>query len=60
MTADQTVAARSADARHSYGRWVVVVGFLALVGALPLIGHGCHGDDVDHEPTVQPPGYNQR
>ena len=22
---------------------------------LPLVGHGCHGDDVDHEPAVFPP-----
>jgi len=33
---------------------------LILLALLPLIGHGCHGDDVDHEPTVTPPGYNQR
>ena len=22
---------------------------------LPLVGHGCHGDDVDHEPAAFPP-----
>lgn len=37
--------------------WLLLLILLAL---LPLIGHGCHGDDVDHEPTVTPPGYNQR
>jgi len=25
-----------------------------LLALLPLIGHGCHGDDVDHEPTGRP------
>ena len=34
--------------------------FLLLLALLPLVGHGCHGDDVDHEPTVKPPVYNER
>jgi len=27
-----------------------------LVGILliPLVGHGCHGDDIDHEPILVP------
>ncbi|HEY1186434.1 MAG TPA: hypothetical protein VGE74_02205 [Gemmata sp.] len=31
--------------------WIFVA--LALL-ALPLFAHGCHGDDVDHEPLVIP------
>ena len=31
----------------------VVIALLAL--GMPLVGHGCHGDDVDHEPAVFPP-----
>jgi len=34
--------------------------WLLLLTLLPLVGHGCHGDDIDHEPTVKPPVYNQR
>jgi len=26
---------------------------LALL-LMPIVGHGCHGDDVDHEPTASP------
>lgn len=33
---------------------------LLLFALLPLVGHGCHGDDVDHEPAAPPPVYNQR
>lgn len=32
---------------------------LLLLALIPLVGHGCHGDDIDHEPTVKPPVYNQ-
>ena len=41
------------------GAWLPPLVFLLLL-ALPLVGHGCHGDDVDHEPTVKPPVYNER
>lgn len=27
---------------------------LILFALIPLISHGCHGDDVDHEPSVLP------
>lgn len=32
------------------------VSFLVLIlfALIPLISHGCHGDDVDHEPSVLP------
>lgn len=33
--------------------------FILLLALLPLIGHGCHGDDIDHEPSTKPPVYNQ-
>lgn len=29
--------------------------FLLAILVLPLVGHGCHGDDLDHEPGVAPP-----
>ncbi|MBN9516920.1 hypothetical protein J0H58_00145, partial [bacterium] len=29
--------------------------FLLALLTLPLVGHGCHGDDVDHEPAAAPP-----
>lgn len=30
--------------------WFVVAALLAL----PIFAHGCHGDDVDHEPLFVP------
>jgi hypothetical protein len=33
--------------------------FLFALAVLPLIAHGCHGDDVDHEPLVAPPAVVQ-
>jgi hypothetical protein len=33
----------------------VAFGFISLALLLaPLFAHGCHGDDVDHEPLVAP------
>ncbi|MDY3555851.1 hypothetical protein R5W24_004997 [Gemmata sp. JC717] len=36
----------------------VRLGFLVVVTAallaLPIVAHGCHGDDVDHEPLFVP------
>lgn len=46
------------EARTGRGVWVIMV--LFALAALPLIGHGCHGDDVDHEPSVPPTDYTQR
>jgi hypothetical protein len=31
----------------------MLVVLLSLV--VPIFAHGCHGDDVDHEPVVAPP-----
>jgi hypothetical protein len=32
-----------------------VFAFVALaLLALPLFAHGCHGDDIDHEPLLVP------
>ena len=28
--------------------------WLVVALALPLFAHGCHGDDVDHEPLLVP------
>jgi hypothetical protein len=28
--------------------------FAVLLALIPLIGHGCHGKDEDHEPLVVP------
>jgi len=33
--------------------------FLAALMLVPLVGHGCHGDDVDHEPVMAPHRQNQ-
>lgn len=34
-------------------RWLILPPvFVALLA--PLVGHGCHGDDLDHEPTAVP------
>ena len=32
------------------------IGFAVFVALLlvPIVGHGCHGDDVDHEPATVP------
>jgi hypothetical protein len=29
--------------------------FALILTALFIFAHGCHGDDVDHEPSVAPP-----
>lgn len=34
-------------------RAVTLILLLGLA-VIPLIGHGCHGGDEDHEPTVVP------
>ncbi len=34
--------------------WFVAVALLAL----PFFAHGCHGDDVDHEPLLIPVRLN--
>ncbi len=39
----------------NWWRWAFL-----LLALLPLVGHGCHGDDIDHEPSVPPPVYNQK
>jgi len=47
--------------RQSAARGPGLVGPLALVAVLFfVIGHGCHGDDVDHEPAVAPPAADAR
>lgn len=36
-------------------RWFNPWFFLGvLLLTIPIFAHGCHGDDVDHEPTVAP------
>jgi len=30
-----------------------IIGLFALI-LIPLVGHGCHGDDADHEPGIIP------
>lgn len=48
-----------ADQPRTAGRgWLVFAVFVAGL-LLPLVGHGCHGDDIDHEPSVPPLVYNQ-
>jgi hypothetical protein len=37
-------------------RLFVVVAIAALI----VVGHGCHGDDVDHEPAARAPADDPR
>ncbi len=37
------------------GVGLVLIVLILSALLLPLVGHGCHGDDVDHEPAVAPP-----
>lgn len=32
--------------------WLLILAAALLV---PIVAHGCHGDDVDHEPGAGPP-----
>ena len=32
--------------------WLLILAAALLV---PIVAHGCHGDDVDHEPGTGPP-----
>lgn len=36
--------------------WAAVLAILVL----PVFAHGCHGDDVDHEPGFAPPRQPDR
>ncbi len=39
--------------------WWLLAVLLAVL--LPLVGHGCHGDEIDHEPAaVLPPSPTAR
>jgi hypothetical protein len=38
-------------ARASLFAWLAIAAFLLLA---PVFAHGCHGDDVDHEPFLIP------
>jgi hypothetical protein len=49
-----------ADEPKTAGRWWVSAVVVVTLALVPLVGHGCHGDDADHEPTAPPPVYNQR
>ena len=33
---------------------------LLALALAPIVGHGCHGDDVDHEPSFAPPRFNHQ
>jgi hypothetical protein len=49
-----------ADQPKAAARWWVLLA-VAVAGVFaPLVGHGCHGDDIDHEPAVTPRVYNQK
>lgn len=41
------------------GLALTFVVLLALL-LLPIVGHGCHGDDLDHEPSFAPPVFNHQ
>ncbi|MCS6866249.1 MAG: hypothetical protein RMJ56_09370 [Gemmataceae bacterium] len=40
--------------------WFSAVWLMVAIGVLliPLFAHGCHGDDVDHEPVFLPMRLN--
>ena len=59
MTACPNVAVRTANGKRPFG-WLILAGVLLALAVLPLVGHGCHRDDVDHEPSATPPTYNHR
>lgn len=42
------------ERRAFFARPVVLAAALGLL-LIPLFAHGCHGDDVDHEPSFAPP-----
>jgi hypothetical protein len=42
-----TVESMPCVARRCIGAIVLAALFL-----MPIVGHGCHGDDVDHEPAI--------
>jgi hypothetical protein len=49
------VGEKTAPWRSRLAVGVLVGGLLAI-----LVGHGCHGPDEDHEPTVAPPAERDR
>ena len=60
MTGSVIEQERPVLSRLTAGRWWVMAVVVVVLAVLPLTGHGCHGDDVDHEPAAPPPVYNQR
>ncbi len=52
LPAREHTACATRDARGVRG-WVLWLLAIALL-TLPLFAHGCHGDDIDHEPLVFP------
>jgi hypothetical protein len=45
---------RRTPGRSRFARRLLLVAVVGLL-TLPLLAHGCHGDDVDHEPGAAPP-----
>jgi hypothetical protein len=53
MTSRETVLGETASDLQTacgFGMALLLFGFLLI----PIVGHGCHGDDVDHEPVAGP------
>jgi hypothetical protein len=49
----ETVPGKTASDVRTAGGFALaflLFGFLLM----PIVGHGCHGDDVDHEPNAGP------
>jgi hypothetical protein len=40
--------------REAAGGLAFALPLLLALFLMPLVGHGCHGDDVDHEPSTAP------
>ncbi|HEY3787274.1 MAG TPA: hypothetical protein VGL71_00410 [Urbifossiella sp.] len=47
-------AVRMSDAAASRRFSLFSLPLVVALFLMPIVGHGCHGDDIDHEPTTVP------
>ncbi len=43
------------EAASGWATFLFPVSCLLWILTVPLVGHGCHRDDLDHEPAAAPP-----